>query len=437
MKYKFPSFACLTSLVLVLPTSAEVIYSNLQDISIPNDFDGVYLNIETGAWNTNAMSPVTGWDLNAFLGGSALWNAPSFQPVRLGTTSTSAVANLAEGAMVTSGSTYSTFVQGAGGQNPGGAGYGASETHLGNGSGQFVAGQEGYLGFRLNGNQYGWMRVVFTNNTGGALIKDWAYDTTGASIAVGNVKLNGLNMALNSGNDNISFGSAIADANGAINVQKTGNGTTNLNGNNSYTGTTNVAAGRLNVNGSIHASSQVVVESGATLGGDGVINGNVTLDGILRVGQGGSTDRRLEIGGILDARSGSSMVFRITDESSHDQLMVGSLNLSSTNLVIEEFGDTTMSKLTNGGGVNFLTSGASYYKLIEGTTIGMFANVTDTMSAAELAYYGLSGTQYTVTLNDQKFWVAQGSTYLVAIPETSLTLMGSLGTLILLRRRRS
>jgi autotransporter-associated beta strand protein len=437
MKYKFPSVAGLTSLVLVLPATAEVIYSNLQDISIPNNFDGVYLNIETGAWNTNAMSPVTGWDINAFFGGSALWNAPSFQPVRLGTTSTSAVANLAEGALVTSGSTYSTFVQGAGGQNPGGAGYGASETHLGSGAGQFQAGEEGYLGFRLNGTNYGWMRVVFTNNTGGALIKDWAYDTTGASIAVGNVKLNGSDMALNSGNDNVSLGSAISDANGATNVVKSGNGTTNLNGANSYTGSTNVAAGRLNVNGSIHANSQVVVESGATLGGDGVINGNVTLDGILRVGQGGSTDRRLEIGGVLNARSGSSMIFRITDETSYDQLMVGSLDLSSTNLVIEEFGDTTMNTLASGDGANFLTNGATFYKLIEGTTLGMFANVTETMSASELAYYGLSGTQYKVTLSNQTFWVAQGSTYLVAIPETSLTLLGSLGALAMLRRRRS
>jgi ABC-type spermidine/putrescine transport system permease subunit II len=84
-----------------------------------------------------------------------------------------------------------------------------------------------------------------------------------------------------------------------------------------------------------------------------------------------------------------------------------------------------------------LTNGATFYKLIEGTTLGMFANVTETMSASELAYYGLSGTQYKVTLSNQTFWVAQGSTYLVAIPETSLTLLGSLGALAMLRRRRS
>jgi autotransporter-associated beta strand protein len=435
---KFPVIRVCGSvgLVFVGNASAELIYSNVRDIAIPANFAGVYLDVETGNWNTNMNSPQSGWDINPFFGGSVVWNSPTFQPVRSGTGATDAVMNLAEGSMVTSSSTYSTFVQAAGGENPGGAGYGVSTSHLGSGAGQFQAGQEGYLGFRLNGSNYGWMRVVFNNNTGGALIKDWAYDTSGASIAVGNVKLNGSDMALNSGNNNISLGSAISDANGATNVVKSGNGTTNLNGNNTYTGATNITAGRLNVNGSIHANSQVVVEAGATLGGDGVINGNVTLDGTLRVGQGGSTDRRLEIGGVLNARSGSSMVFRITDESSYDQLMVGSLDLSSTNLVIEEFSDTSWSNLEYGDGANFLTNGASYYKLIEGTTEGMFANVTETMSASELAYYGLSGTQYTVTLNDQKFWVAQGSTYLVAIPEPSIGMLTGLASLVLLRRRR-
>jgi autotransporter-associated beta strand protein len=436
MKFPVMSICGSAGLVFVGNASAELIYSNVRDIAIPANFAGVYLDVETGNWNTNMNSPQSGWDINPFFGGSAIWNSPNFQPVRSGTGAMDAVVNLAEGSLVTSTSTYSTFVQGAGGENPGGAGYGVSDSHVGSGVGQFQAGQEGYLGFRLNGSSYGWMRVVFNGNTGGALIKDWAYDTSGASIAVGNVKLNGSDMALDSGNNNVTLGSAISDSNGSTNVVKSGNGTTNLNGVNTYTGTTTVEAGRLNVNGSIHASSQVVVEAGATLGGDGVINGNVTLDGTLRVGQGGSTDRRLEIGGVLSTGSGSSMVFRISDESSYDQLVVGSVDLSNTNLVIEELSDTSWSTLEYGDGANFLTNGATYYKLIEGTTMGMFANVTDTMSAAELAYYGLSGTQYTVMLNDQKFWVAQGSTYLVAIPETSVTLLGSLGALLLLRRRR-
>ena len=130
------------------------------------------------------------------------------------------------------------------------------------------------------------------------------------------------------------------------------------------------------------------------------------------------------------------MLFTISSELEHDQLIVGSVNLADADLVVESFTDTSVTLLGYGEGASFLTSGASYYKLIDGTTSGMFANVTDTMSASELAYYGLTGTQYTVSVLDQKFWVTQGSTYLVAIPEPSLSLLGSLGALLLLRRRR-
>lgn len=436
---KSRSLPVAVSLLLSLPAAAEVIYSNLKDIAIPATFAGVYLDVETGNWNTDINSPQSGWDINPFFGGSAVWNSPEFQPVRATTSETSAVTNLAQGSLVSSGSTFSTFSWDHDNNSgtPQVPGYGASETHMGTGAGQFEAGQEGYLGFRLNGTDYGWMRVVFTNNTGGALIKEWAYESGGSSIAVGNIKRTGADVVLNSANGDFAVGSVIADADGTTNVVKTGTGTTSLNATNTYTGSTTISTGRLNVNGSTHADSDVIVDAGATLGGDGLINGNVTLDGILRAGQGGTTDRTLQVGGTLTANTGSSMVFNIAGASDHDQLLVvGSLDLSNTNLVIETFTDDSVTLLTIGQGADFLTSGASFYKLIDGPTTGMFANITETMSAGELAFYGLTGTQYTVTLFDQKFWVAQGSTYLVAIPEPSLTLLGSLGALLLLRRHR-
>jgi autotransporter-associated beta strand protein len=277
---------------------------------------------------------------------------------------------------------------------------------------------------------------VFTNNTGGALIKEWAYNSGGTSIAVANIKRTGADVVLDSANGNFAVGSVIADASGTTNVVKSGAGTTDLNGANTYTGTTTVTTGRLNVNGSTAAASTVTVNTGTTLGGDGVINGDVTLDGALRAGQGGSTDRSLEIAGTLTGNTGSSMVFTITSESSHDQLIVGSVDLTNINLVIESLSDTSFTILPSGDGANFLTNGASYYQLIDGTTTGMFANVTETMSPGELYNLGLTGTQYVTTWFDQRFWVAEGSTYLVAIPETSVTLLGSLGALLLLRRRR-
>lgn len=447
MKQKSLHIAGSMSLLLVLPSAADVIYSNLKDISIPADYAGVYLDLNTGNWNTNLNSPQSGWDINPFFGGSVLWNSPTFQPVRSGTGNSDAVVNLAAGVSVSSGSTYSTFVQGAGGENPGGPGYGISENHIGAGSGQFVAGQEGYIGFQLDGSNYGWMRVVLTNNTGGALIKEWAYDNGGASLAVANVKRTGSDVSLDSTYGAFTISSVINDSSGTTNVIKTGSGTINTTATNTYTGTTSVDVGRLNVNGSLDVASNVTVAAAATLGGDGTINGNVTLNGILAPGKGGSTDRTLNIDGVITANIGSAISLAVAGEAAadRDQLILGSIDLSNTSLALT-FTDSTVTELGAGGGAIFSAldsagkdayTSSSVYKIISGTTTNMFANVTDVLSAGELSYFGLTGTQYRYTEGGQTFWLASGSTYLVAIPETSTSLLAAFSVLgLALKRRR-
>lgn len=157
-----------------LPARAAVIYSGLQNIAIPTDFDGVYIDIDTGAFSTSAIA---GWDINPFFGGSAIGNSAAFQPSRLGLNNDDPIVNLSYGTLVDSSLFYST----------GEGGSGDPVSHLGIGSNQFQPGVEGYLGFMFTTNDsagpyYGWMRVVLTNNVPGGLIKDWAYDNTGAPI---------------------------------------------------------------------------------------------------------------------------------------------------------------------------------------------------------------------------------------------------------------
>lgn len=65
---------------------------------------------------------------------------------------------------------------------------------------------------------------------------------------------------------------------GSATLTKLGAGTLTLNNSNAYTGSTFVNAGSLFVNGSLAAGSFVSVASGATLGGNGVINGAVTIN---------------------------------------------------------------------------------------------------------------------------------------------------------------
>ncbi|WP_395749057.1 hypothetical protein [Prosthecobacter sp.] len=164
------------SFVLGHSAHAAVIYSGLQNIAIPTTFDGVYINIDNAATST---STITGWDINPFFGGAGIANSASFQPARTGTGNTDPVVNFSAGDLISGGLFYSSGFGGSGDPN----------SHLGAGVGQFAVGQEGYLGFRFStdassGPYYGWMRVIFTNDTAGGVIEDWSYDDSGAAISI-------------------------------------------------------------------------------------------------------------------------------------------------------------------------------------------------------------------------------------------------------------
>ena len=170
----------LTFVILsfAIPHSAQsaVIYSGLQNIPIATTFDGTYLDADTGSHNT---STITGWDVNFFFGGYGISNSAAFQPVRANTSNMSAVLNLAPGTLVDSLLDYATDEAG-------------SDSHIGAGANQFQSGTDGYLGFKFftnsnSGPYYGWMRVSLTVNTSGAIIRDWAYDDTGAGLGVGSL----------------------------------------------------------------------------------------------------------------------------------------------------------------------------------------------------------------------------------------------------------
>ena len=57
----------------------------------------------------------------------------------------------------------------------------------------------------------------------------------------------------------------------------------NFGGANTYGGPTEISTGRLAINGSV--TSDVTIDSGATLGGNGTITGNVINNGTLGPGQ--------------------------------------------------------------------------------------------------------------------------------------------------------
>lgn len=169
----------ITSLTLGAPfwVSAQttIVYSGIKNLVIPTNFDGIYLDIDTG--NTGGPE-LTGLDINPFFGGLGIANTVNFQPARSGTNQMDPYLNLAPGTLVNESLTYST---GDGGTD---------RTHIGVSSSQFQASVAGYIGFEFTPNagggvRYGWMRLTLTPNTTGAIIHDWAFESTGEQIYVG------------------------------------------------------------------------------------------------------------------------------------------------------------------------------------------------------------------------------------------------------------
>lgn len=79
-------------------------------------------------------------------------------------------------------------------------------------------------------------------------------------------------------NVNSTFAGLIEDGGGTTELEKLGNTTLTLSGGSTYTGTTTVSAGTLNVTGSL-GNSIITVASGATLTGAGALGGSVVNNG--------------------------------------------------------------------------------------------------------------------------------------------------------------
>jgi hypothetical protein len=153
---------------------AAVIYSGPMNVVIPTNFDGVFIDLDG---MTSGSSAFAGWDINPFFGGSVIATSIDFHPVADSAFSTATILSLAAGTEVDSSLTYAA--------SPGG-----SSTHIGPSLTQFAEAVESYIGFRFTPNEsavsnYGWIRIVVTANNPGGVVKDWAYDDSGASIETG------------------------------------------------------------------------------------------------------------------------------------------------------------------------------------------------------------------------------------------------------------
>lgn len=164
---------------------AQIVYSGPVNIQIPLTTAGIYINVVTGVSNTSPGA-VPGWDINPFSGTNLSWfgTATLAQTgfVRGGGTSATLVDNLALATLVSA-------------TTPGTPNYTANNSGASESSGAtaFVLNSSNnYVGFRfLNEGTglvtYGWLQVsVGASFTDPARsIIGWAYETSGAGIAVG------------------------------------------------------------------------------------------------------------------------------------------------------------------------------------------------------------------------------------------------------------
>jgi len=315
---KLFSLPVLSAIAIALGTAfsarAAVIYSGLQDLVIPTNFVGLYLDIETGVTSSGGN-----WDINPFFGGVGIANSPTFQPARSGLGRGDAIVKLGAGAQVGAGLSFAS-------------GHGGSQTHLGSGAGQFAIGGEGYLAFRFitNGGlstHYGWMRVVLTANTEGAVIRDWAYEdgagydpgvapiSSPMPLSVGRVQQSpasgGVRLTTLSPGFGESFilGSPVVHPGGGNvgSLLKVGAGATLLAAPQTFTGATTINGGTLEIasGGRLSATASVLVNTGGTLLFSGAGGGDAKVNLAAALSLGGGKVAATGVTSSLDQRFGT------------------------------------------------------------------------------------------------------------------------------------
>jgi len=392
----------------------------LLDTPIPTDFTGVTLTLDGGT-------------INPFFGGVGVANNNLLQPVRSGTGNLDTIQNLAVGTTIDVSSIYST-------------GYGGSQTHLGT---TYTAGQEGIIGFKINDSEYGWMRVVFTGNTSGAVVKDWAYDTSASSIVVGRVNQSAASggsqtVTVSPGTgESFALGSAVTNTGGNVNhLVKTGGGTTTLTGVNTYTGATTISGGTLALGsgGSINNTSGVSLGTSGTfdvsaksggysvnnLSGSGTVVGALTVTSQLSIGNSPGTINFSS----LTLASLATYNYELTGGGSTADLgnVTGALTIGSgTVLDLVQLGTYTQGDVF------------TLFSYQTGSLTGTFSDAGGG-ALVDGAHFTAAGGLWEIDYNNPLAGINGGSgtsnVTITAIPEPSSTVFLALLSLGLLRRRR-
>jgi autotransporter-associated beta strand protein/T5SS/PEP-CTERM-associated repeat protein len=306
---------------------------------------------------------------------------------------------------------------------------GSAELNVGN---EVQIGRDNGTGtFNLNGGTVTTKKLEGGNgsatvNFNGGIVKA-KQDDSNFITNLDTANLQGGGAAINSNGFNVGTSQAFTGTGG---ITKTGAGSLTLASTSSYSGATTVATGTLIINGNISTSSLTTVDSGATLSGSGTV-GAAVINGTLAVGNSPGQlnfTNTVDLNGItlmeIDGTAGAGVA------GGHDFI-----NLT---------GAGAAGVLTYGGTLT-LDIGAAFGVGTYMWNLFDFASETDSFANISLA------DQYSGSFvnngsgiwdladggNTWRFTESTGVLGLTIIPEPGAALLGGLGMLVLLRRRRN
>jgi len=215
---------------------------------------------------------------------------------------------------------------------------------------------------------------------------------------------------------NLSSSSAISNANtvtlsgvisGSQNFTKSGTGTLILSNTETYTGSTTVSAGTLQVDGALGATSGVIVASTGTLGGTGSVfasasSNTLTVQNGGALAPGDSGAGTLTVNGNLSLASGSTLAVDIGGTAAgtqYDQVVVnGTISVSGATLSVNHsYSAATLDiyQLIANDASDAITG--TFSSLAEGGTL----TVGGDGQALQASYVGGTGNDFTLTVPNQ------------------------------------